>query len=131
MSRRSYFRTLLHSQRVCASKMLLRAARQHFYLVLRSSWDTSRLKMSLLFRSEILTLLVNALTADAKFFGHNRQKFLKPIEMILSTKPKTFFFQSLIAFLKLGSHFEHFFKKIEASVLTYLQYYWLLKTCLL
>ena len=61
--------------------------------------------MSLLFRSEILTLLVNALTADAKFFGHNRQKFLKPIEMILSIKPKTFFFSKFNCISEIGITF--------------------------
>ena len=39
------------------------------------------LKKSLLVRSEILDLFVNALTADDKYSLHNREKFLQPIQM--------------------------------------------------
>ena len=61
---------------------------------------------------EILTLFVNALTADDKYSGSNMQNLPQQFQTPLSRKENTFsgFF---IAFLKCALNLEHFPKKDE------------------
>ena len=65
---------------------------------------------------EILRLFVNALTADEKHPGSNRQNLPQQFQTPLSQKSNTFswFF---IAFLKCALNLEHFQKKHEYSSL--------------
>ena len=60
---------------------MLKSAQETSYPIVSSFWDKMGLKKSLLVRSEILDLFVNALTADDKYSLHNREKFLQPIQM--------------------------------------------------
>ena len=69
-------------------------------------------KKSALVGSEILTLFVNTLTTDDKYFRRNMLNFTQQPEAPLSQKRKTFcgFF---LALLKFALNFEHFEKKDE------------------
>ena len=60
---------------------------------------------------KILRLFVNTLWADDKYFLVNRQKLTEPIQILLSSKQKTFseFFST---FLISTLNFEHFQKKV-------------------
>ena len=73
-------------------------------------------KTLLLLRTEILGLFVNTLTVDDKYSRHNKENFLKQIQIQLSQIPKTFsvFF---IAFLKSKSNSEYFEIKGESHSL--------------
>ena len=65
---------------------------------------------------EILSLFVNALTADDKYSASNMQNFHQQFQMPLSQKQKilsSFF----IAFMKCAWNLEHFQKKDEYSSL--------------
>ena len=61
---------------------------------------------------DILSLFVNALTADDQYSGSNMQNFPQQVQTPLSQKQKTlsWFF---IAFLKSAWNLEHFQKKYE------------------
>ena len=61
---------------------------------------------------EILSLFVNALTADDKYSGSNMQNFPQQFQTPLSKKQKIFS-QFFIAFLKCAWNLEHFQKKDE------------------
>ena len=73
-------------------------------------------KKSALVGSEILTLFVNTLTTDDKYFRRNMLNFTQQLEAPLSQKRKTFcgFF---LALLKFALNFEYFEKKDEHSSL--------------
>ena len=53
-------------------------------------WAKFNRKKSLFVRSDILGLLDNTLTADEKYFHHNRERWQQPIQVQLSEKPKPF-----------------------------------------
>ena len=61
---------------------------------------------------EILTLFVNALTADDKYSGSNMQNLQQQFQTLLSQKQKGFSV-SFIAFLKCAWNLDHFQKKDE------------------
>ena len=65
---------------------------------------------------EILTLFVNALTADDQFSGSNMQNLPQQFRTPLSQKQKTFS-AFLIKFLKCAWNLEHFQKKDEYPTL--------------
>ena len=90
MSKRSFFGTHLDNQCVNGSKALLKPTRQHFCSILAQFWDKLSWKTSLLVRTEMLGLFVNSLTADDKYFCHNRDNFQQPIPMELPKTLKTF-----------------------------------------
>ena len=102
MSKESFFKTPLGSQRGNGSQSLLKNAREH------ESW-----KKSFLVRSQILGLFVYTLTAHDKYSRRNRENFPLPIYMNLLKKLKTFS-EIFIKFLKLSLIFEHFEKKDES-----------------
>ena len=83
--------------------------------------------MSVLVTTQILGLFVNTLTAADKYSCHNMKKFLQPIEMGLSRKPKSFFkiFHFISAFYV---NFLIIWKKYTPYSL---RNYWLRKICLL
>ena len=62
---------------------------------------------------KILTLSVNTLTPDDKYFLLKREDLMQPIQMHLSHKEKTFS-EFLCAFFKSTLNFECFQKKITA-----------------
>ena len=66
--------------------------------------------------SEILTLFVNTLTTDDKYFHRNILNFTKQLEVPLSQKQKTFS-GLFLAFLKYALNLEHLEKKDECSSL--------------
>ena len=68
--------------------------------------------MSALVWSEILTLLVNTLTAHSKYSRCNVNNFAQQVQTPLSQKLKTFC-GYFIAFLKYSCNLEHFEKKDE------------------
>ena len=67
-------------------------------------------KKSLSVWYQILTLLVNALTADDKYSDSNMQNLRQQFQTPLSRKQKTFS-RFFIAFLKYAQNLEHFQKK--------------------
>ena len=62
---------------------------------------------------KILRLFVNTLTDDDKYFLLNRDKFMQPIQILLSRKHQTFS-PFLCSFLKSTLNFEHFQKKDDS-----------------
>ena len=58
----------------------------------------------------MLGLFVHTLTADYKYFLHNRESLTQPMQIILSQKQQTFS-PFISAFLKSTLNFEHFQKK--------------------
>ena len=81
MSRRFCFRKHFYSQRVYSSQTILKSARQHFYAIVLSSSKNSFGRF-LLAWFEILGLFVNTLTADDKYYCHNREKYPQAIQII-------------------------------------------------
>ena len=69
-------------------------------------------KKSVLVCSEILTLFVNTLTTDDKYFRRKMPNFTQQFEAPLSQKQKIFS-RFFIAFLKYALNLEHFEKKDE------------------
>ena len=72
--------------------------------------------MSPLVWSDILRLLINALTTEDKYSRRNMQNFPQQLESPLSQNQKTFF-QFFIAFLKCAWNVEHFNKDEYPSLL--------------
>ena len=120
MSKTPYFRTRFGKQHVSGFETLLKSARHICYPMFASIWDKLNWKKSVLVRSEILGLFVNALTAEYMYSRRNMQNFPKQLQTQLYTKRKTFsgFF---IAFLKCTSSLEHFEQKDEPSRLSFLE----------
>ena len=112
MSKRSCFRTPFANERVNGFQTLVKSARHHYYPLLSSIRGKLSYKMSPSVWYEILTLFVNALTADDKYSESNMQNFPQQFQTPLSQKQKTFsgFF---IAFLKCAWNLEHFQIKDE------------------
>ena len=67
---------------------------------------------STLVRTKIFTLFVNTLTTDDKYFRRNMLNFTQQLEVLLSTKQKTFS-GLFLAFLKFALYLEHFGEKDE------------------
>ena len=62
----------------------------------------------------MLTLFVNILTADGKYFVLNRDKLTQPIQIQLSQKQETFY-EFFSKFLKCTLNFEHFQKNDDTD----------------
>ena len=109
-SKRSCLRTPFANERVNGFHTVLKSVRHHYYSLFSSIRGKYSCKKSSLVRCEILSLFVNALTADEKYSGSNMQNFSQQFQTRLSQKQKTFsgFF---IAFLKCAWNLEHFEKK--------------------
>ena len=87
------------NERVTGFLTLLKSARHQYYPLFSSILGKLRWKKSPSVWYEILSLFVNALTADDKYSGSNMQNVRQQFQTPLSEKQKTFsgFF---IAFLK-------------------------------
>ena len=112
MSKKSCFGTPFANERVNGSQTLLKSARHHYYPLFSSIRSKLSCKKSPSVWYEILSLFVNALTADDKYSDSNMQNFLQQFQTPLSQKQKTLsgFF---IAFMKCAWNLEHFQKKDE------------------
>ena len=112
MSKKSCFGTPFANERVNGSQTLLKSARHHYYPLFSSIRGKLSCKKSPSVWYEILSLFVNALTADDKYSDSNMQNFPQQFQTPLSQKQKTlsWFF---IAFMKCAWNLEHFQKKDE------------------
>ena len=112
MSKKSCFGTPFANERVNGSQTLLKSARHHYYPLFSSIRSKLSCKKSPSVWYEILSLFVNALTADDKYSDSKMQNFLQQFQTPLSQKQKTLsgFF---IAFMKCAWNLEHFQKKDE------------------
>ena len=112
MSKKSCFGTPFANERVNGSQTLLKSARHHYYPLFSSIRSKLSCKKSHSVWYEILSLFVNALTADDKYSDSNMQNFPQQFQTPLSQKQKTLsgFF---IAFMKCAWNLEHFQKKDE------------------
>ena len=129
MSKRSSFRTPFANERVNGFQTLPKSARCYFYPLFSSIRRKLSWKKSPSVWYEILSLFVNALTADDKYSGSNMKNLPQQFQTPLSQKQKTFsgFF---IAFLKCAWNLEHFQKK-WVSKPNYFRNYWCWNTWLL
>ena len=116
MSKKSCFGTPFANERVNGSQTLLKSARHHYYPLFSSIRSKLSCKKSPSVWYEILSLFVNALTADDKYSDSNMQNFLQQFQTPLSQKQWTlsWFF---IAFMKCAWNLEHFQKKDEYPTL--------------
>ena len=91
---------------------MLKSARHHYYPLFSSIRGKLSCKKSPAVWYEILSLFVNALTADDKYSDSDMQNFPQQFRTPLSQKQKTLsgFF---IAFMKCAWNLEHFQKKDE------------------
>ena len=90
MSKKSGFRGFFEKQYGKRDQALLKYSSQHVYHI---HWSLARkfsLKKSILYRCQILGLLVNTLAADEKYLVLHRDNLTIPIQMQLSQKQKTF-----------------------------------------
>ena len=112
MSKKSCFGTPFANERVNRSQTLLKSARHHYYPLFSSIRGKLSCKKWPSVWYEILSLFVNALTADDKYSNSNMQNFPQQFQTPLSQKQKTLsgFF---IAFMKCAWNLEHFQKKEE------------------
>ena len=110
MSKKSCFGKPFANERVNGSQTLLKSARHHYYPLFSSIRGKLSCKKSPSVWYEILSLFVNALTADDKYSDSNMQNFPQQFQTPLSQKQKSLsgFF---IAFLKCAWNLEHFQKK--------------------
>ena len=116
MSKWSCFRTPFGNEGVNGFQTLLKSARHHYYplfLSIRGKLSSKKLPSV---KYEILSLFVNALTADDKYSDSNMQNFPQQFQTPLSQKQKALS-QFFMAFLKCEWNLEHFQKKDEYSSL--------------
>ena len=116
MSKKSCFGTPFANERVNGSQTLLKSARHHYYPLFSSLRGKLSCKKSPSVWYEILSLFVNALTADDKYSDSNMKNFPQQHQTPLSKKQKIFS-EFFIAFLKCAWNLEHFRKKNEYSSL--------------
>ena len=112
MSKKCCFGTPFANERVKGSQTLLKSARHHYYPLFSSIRGKLSCKKSPSVWYEILSLFVNALTADDKYSDSNMQNFRQQFQTPLSQKQKTLS-GLLIAFMKCAWNLEHFQKKDE------------------
>ena len=74
-------------------------------------------RKSALFKSEILGLIVNRLTADDKYSRRNIQNLTQELQTAISQKQKTFS-GTFITYLKSITNSKAFIKKIESASLS-------------
>ena len=94
----------------------MKSRQHHYYRLFSPIRGKLSCKKSLSVWYEILTLFVNALTADYKYSGINMQNLRQQFQTPLSHKQKTFS-QFFIEFLKYAWNLEHFQKKDEYPTL--------------
>ena len=104
------------------ARTLFKSEQLQFYHIYWLLWRQLILKKSLLVICKILRPFGNTFTAHGKYSVLNRQYSQHPIHMQLSQKLKNFY-QSLSAFFKSRSNFEHFQKKmtLKANIFLKLQ----------
>ena len=112
MSKKSCFGTPFANEGVNRSQTLLKSQRHHYYPLLSSIRGKLSCKKSPSVWYEILSVFVNALTADDKYSVSNMQNFPQQFQTPLSQKQKTLS-GFLIAFMKSAWNLEHFQKKDE------------------
>ena len=105
-------RTPFANERVTGFQTLLKSPRHHYYPLFSPIRGKLSRKKSSSVWYEILSLFVNALTADDKYSGSNMQNFAQQFQKPLSQKQKSFS-RFFIAFLKCAWNLEHFQKKDE------------------
>ena len=110
MSEKSPFRGCFDKQYGKLDQTLLKSRSQHLCPIHFSLGRKLCSKMSLLFTSQILGLLLNTLTTNEKYPLLNRGNLMIPIQMQLSQKQKTFR-ESFAPFLKFRLNLECFEKK--------------------
>ena len=110
MSGMSRFRTAFGSQRISVSKSLLKSARNHFYTIVPLIPDKFSCKNLLLFRFEVLGLILNTMTTGDNISHRNRDNFAQQIQMQLSQKPKSFS-EFFFEFLKPSSNCQYSLNK--------------------
>ena len=110
MSKKTSFKVSFGKQRGKRDQALLKFEWKHLYQIYWSLCTQFTRKKSLLVICKISRLFPNTLSADGKYSLLNRHNLMKPIQMQLSPKQKSFphFFA---AFLKSSFNFEHFLKK--------------------
>ena len=122
MPKKSCLREPFNKQHDKRAKTPLKSASQHLDHI---NWSLTRKlsqKKSLFLTWKVFGLLVNTLAAEEIYPVLNRDNLMKPIQIQLSQKEKTF---SLIfaAFLKSSSNFERFEEKVWPPYLLYFQNY--------
>ena len=111
-SKRSCLRTPFANERVNGFLTVLKSVWHHYYPLFSSIRGKLSCKKSSLVWCEILRLFVNALTADDKYSGSNKQNLRYQFQTPLSQK-RNIFFDFFIVFLKWAWNLEHFEKKDE------------------
>ena len=87
MSKKPCFGTPCDSQHVKESEKVTKALPPYHFITL-AKIELENVRPSL---SEILGVFVNTLTANDKYYLHNRKNLRKPIQLQLPTKEKSFF----------------------------------------
>ena len=104
------FRTSFDSQHVKGSQKLVKSSWEHFYQIFTSlCWEMIR-KISPLFKFENIRVFLNTWTADYKYSVPDCENLQFPIQMQLSSKPKTFS-ELFLPLMESKSNFKHFQKK--------------------
>ena len=104
------FRTSFDSQHVKGSQKLVKSSWEHFYQIFTSlCWEMIR-KISPLFKFENIGVFLNTWTADYKYSVPDCENLQFPIQMQLSSKPKTFS-ELFLPLMESKSNFKHFEKK--------------------
>ena len=104
------FRTSFDSQHVKGSQKLVKSSWEHFYQIFTSlCWEMIR-KISPLFKFENISVFLNTWTADYKYSVSDCENLQFPIQMQLSSKPKTFS-ELFLPLMESKSNFKHFQKK--------------------
>ena len=104
------FRTSFDSQHVKGSQKLVKSSWEHFYQIFTSlCWEMIR-KISPLFKFENIRVFLNTWTADYKYSVPDCENLQFPIQMQLSSKPKTFS-GLFLPLMESKSNFKHFQKK--------------------
>ena len=112
MSKKSCLSEPFDTEHGKRAKALLKYASQHLYHIHWTLPDHVSWKMSLLFTCQTLGLLVKILAADEKYPVLNRDNLMRPIQMQLSQKQKTFS-ELLAEFLKYRLSFRYFERKYD------------------
>ena len=106
MSKKPGFRGPFEKQHGKHAQGVLKSASEHLDHIHWSLPSLVSLKKSLLYKSQILGLLVSTLAVDEKYHVLNRDNFTIPIQMQLSQKKN--FSQFSATFLKCRLNFKYF-----------------------
>ena len=108
-------RTSFDVQEVKGSQTLLISSWEHFYHIFPSLWGVMSWKKSPWLKFEILGVFANTWTANYKYSVPDCGNLSFPIQMIWSSKQKTFS-AIFIPFMESPSNFKHFQKKKKDCV---------------